>query len=163
LAPALLFARSPWSHSGAALASLLPATVSAYDVWLYTIDAHYKYHGLSVIGEYYWRYMTQFTGAAVSGLLDDGFVLQTGYFVIAEKRELIARWSRISGDSGTLGLTGERSDEIGTGFVWYFKGQNAKLTFDASHVNGVPVSSSRLDLLPGDAGWLFRTQFQLAF
>jgi hypothetical protein len=83
--------------------------------------------------------------------------------VVAEKLELITRWSRIAGDSGTLGLINESSDEVGAGFVWYFKGHNAKLTFDATHVNGVPVSSSRLDLLPSDAGWLFRTQIQLAF
>jgi len=96
-------------------------------------------------------------------LLDDGFVLQSGYFVIPEKLELIARWSRIAGDSGTLGLVSASSDEFGAGFVWYFRGHNAKLTFDANRFNGAPVSSSRLDLLPSDAGWLFRTQFQLAF
>lgn len=157
------FTRQRVVDSGATLASILPVGVTAYDVWLYTIDAHFKYHGLSVIGEYYWRYMTQFSGAAVPTLLDDGLVLQTGYFVIPEKFELIARWSRIAGDSGTLGLANENSDEFGAGFVWYFKGQNAKLTFDASRFNGAPVSSSRLDLLPGDAGWLFRTQVQLAF
>ncbi|MDP6722814.1 MAG: porin, partial [Pirellulaceae bacterium] len=157
------FSRQRVVDSGMPLSDLVPATVSAYDVWLYTIDAHFKHHGLSVIAEYYWRYMTQFKGAAVSSLLDDGFVLQTGYFVVAEKLELITRWSRIAGDSGTLGLINESSDEVGAGFVWYFKGHNAKLTFDATHVNGVPVSSSRLDLLPSDAGWLFRTQIQLAF
>jgi hypothetical protein len=34
---------------------------------------------------------------------------------------------------------------------------------DLTHLNGTPVSSARMDLLPGDAGWLFRTQLQLAF
>ena len=99
----------------------------------------------------------------VPDLLDDGFVLQAGYFVIPDKLELLARWSRINGDSGTLGLTDQSSDEFGVGFGWYFKGHNAKLTLDASRFTGAPVSSSRLDLLPGDAGWLFRTQFQIAF
>ncbi len=160
------FNRQRVVDSGARLSSLLavlPTSVTAYDVWFYTIDSHFKYHGLSIIAEYYWRHISRFNGAAIPSLLDDGFVLQTGYFVIAEKLELIARWSRIAGDSGTLGVVNKSSDEFGAGFVWYFKGHNAKLTFDASHFNGVPVSSSRLDLLPGDAGLLFRTQFQLAF
>ena len=157
------FSRQRVVDSGARLTDILPAGVSAYDVWFYTIDTHFKYHGLSVIAEYYWRYMTQFSGAAVPSLLDDGLVLQTGYFVIREKLELLVRWSRIEGDSGTLGVGDTSSDEFGAGFVWYFKGHNAKLTFDASRFNGAPVSSSRLDLLPGDAGWLFRTQAQVAF
>jgi len=157
------FRRERAVDSGAALSTILPATVTAYDVCLYTVDAHLKYHGFSLIADYYWRYVSQFSGAAVPGLFDDGFVLQTGYFVIAHKLEFIARWSRIRGDSGTLGLSDSSSDEVAGGLVWYLKGQNAKLTFDATHINGVPVSSSRLDILPGDAGWLFRTQMQLSF
>lgn len=157
------FSRQRVVDSGATLSSTLPPTVTAYDVWLYTVDAQFKYQGFSLIADYYWRYMTQFKGAAVPSLVDHGFVLQSGYFVVAEKLEFIGRWSRIFGDSGTLGLINESSDEVGAGFVWYMRGQNAKLTFDATHINGVPVSSARLDMLPGDAGWLFRTQFQLAF
>ena len=65
--------------------------------------------------------------------------------------------------SGTLGLLEESSDEMAGGFVWYIREQNAKLTLDVTRVNGVPVSSDRLDLLPGDAGWLLRTQLQVAF
>ncbi len=157
------FARQRVVDSGATLSSLLPAAITAYDVWLFTIDSHFKYHGRSVIAEYYWRSMANFNGAGVSPLLDEGFVLQTGCFVVAENLELIARWSRIVGNSGTLGVTDASSDELGGGLVWYIRGHNAKLTFDVSHYNGAPVSSSRMDLLPGDAGWLFRTQCQLAF
>jgi hypothetical protein len=158
------FDRQRVVDSGASVSSLVePLGVTAYDVCLYTVDAQLKFRGLSVIGEYYWRSLSQFNAPAVPSLLDDGFVLQTGYFVIVEKLEVIARWSRITGNSGTLGLVDESSDELGTGFVWYIQGHNVKLTFDASRFTGAPVSSSRLDLLPGDAGWLFRTQFQAAF
>ena len=146
------FSRERVVDSGAALPSVLPASVTAYDVWLYTVSAHLKYHGLSVIADYYWRYITQFSGAAVPNLLDDGFVLQTGYFVIPEKLEIIARWSRISGDSGTLGLSDESSDEVAGGFVWYIKGHNAKLTFDASTSTALPLAARGLDLLTGRRG-----------
>jgi hypothetical protein len=37
------------------------------------------------------------------------------------------------------------------------------MTFDVTHVNGAPISSSTLNMLPGDDGWLFRTQFQWRF
>ena len=53
--------------------------------------------------------------------------------------------------------------ETGGGGVWYFRGQNAKLTFDVTHHNGAAMRSNRLDLVPRDVGWFYRTQFQLAF
>jgi hypothetical protein len=149
--------------SGARLASILPPGVSAYDIWYFTVETHLKYRGFSVIADYYWRYITQFSGGSVPSLYDDGFVLQTGYFICPKRLELLFRWSRIVGDSGTLGLEYQSSDEVATGFVWYIKGHNAKLTFDVSHFNGTPFSEARLDILPGDVGWLYRTQFQLAF
>ncbi len=150
--------------SGATLASLVqPLGVTAFDVWLYTLDAHFKYHGFSIIGEYYWRNMGRFDGGSVPALSDDGFVLQTGYFVCPHTLEVLFRWSRTAGDSGTLGLMDQSTDEVGAGLVWYIRGHNVKLTLDLTHVNGTPVSSPRLDLLPGDIGWMFRTQFQLAF
>jgi hypothetical protein len=37
------------------------------------------------------------------------------------------------------------------------------LVVDASRINGMPLNSSRLDVLPGDHGTLLRTQFQIAF
>ena len=160
-------ANSPGSGSlipGATLASsLLPLGVDAYDVCFFTADAHWKYRGLSIIAEYHWRCLTEFRGGSVPSLLDHGLVLQTGYFVCPQKLELLFRWSRIAGDSGTLGVAEQSADEVAAGLAWYIKGHNAKLVFDASHVNSVPVSSARLDLLPGDVGWLLRTQFQLGF
>ncbi len=149
--------------SGVTLSSLLPAGVDQYDVWLATVDAQLKYLGFSLIAEYYQRNVTDFRGGAVPSLFDHGFNLQMGYFLHPEKLELIARWSRIVGDSEALGRFDQSFDEVAGGFVWYIKGHNAKLNFDLTHVNGVPLSSSRADLRPSDVGWLMRTQFQLAF
>ena len=57
----------------------------------------------------------------------------------------------------------QSADEIAGGFVWYFRDQHAKITLDATHLNGAPISSSSLDIAPGDSGWLFRSQIQFAF
>ena len=157
------FSRQRVVNSGATLASLLPPSVDAYDVDFFTLDAQWKYRGFSLIAEYSWRYMTGFSGGSVPSLLDHGLLLQTGYFVCPQKLELLFRWGPIVGNSGTLGVTEQSSNEIAAGFAWYFKGHNAKLGFDASHVTGVPVTGDRLDLVPGDIGWLFRTQFQFGF
>ncbi len=157
------FNRQRVVDSGATLASLLPAAVSGYDVSLFTVDSHFKYHGLSFIAEYYWRYLTNFRGGSVPNLIDHGYVLQTGYFICPQKLELLVRWARIVGDSGTLGRLDQSSDEVAAGFAWYIKGHNAKLVFDATHHNGASITESRTDVVAGDIGWLFRTQFQLAF
>lgn len=142
---------------------LLPLAVDQYDVHMVCLDASCKYRGWSVTSEYYFRNISGFEGASVPNLFDHGFWFQVGKFIVPGKVELISRWSRVVGDSGTLGLEDQSADEIAAGFVWYFRGQNAKLTFDATHLNGAPISASSLDIFPGDLGWLFRTQVQLAF
>ena len=148
---------------GARLASLLPPATTAYDVGMYTIDAHWKRRGLSVIAEYYWRCLTNFQGSNTPSLSDHGFNLQVGKFVVSDKLEMMARWSRICGNSGTLGAREQSTDEVGVGAAWYMNGNNAKFVLDVSRVNGMPLFSPRLDMLPGSEGWLLRTQLQFGF
>ncbi len=149
--------------SGLHLSTLLPLSVHQFDVQIYAVDASCKYQGWSLTSEYYVRAISDFEGGSIPTLLDHGFWFQLGKFVVPGKLELISRWSRVEGDSGTLGLENQSADEIAGGFVWYFHGQNAKLTCDATHLDGAPISASSLDIFPGDRGWLFRTQIQLAF
>jgi hypothetical protein len=142
---------------------VVPAAVDEFSVLLFAVDANLKYRGLSVLGEYYFRELTDFVGAPVADRFDHGFTLQTGYFVCREKLELVTRWSRVVGDSWSLGETDHSSDELAAGVNWYFRGHDLKIGFDVSHFNGVPLSSSTLNVLAGDVGWLFRTQLQLLF
>jgi hypothetical protein len=157
------FRRQRVVRSGERLSDLLPAAISAYDICLVTIDAHWKHRGWSLIAEHHWRYIADFRGGDVPSLLDQGLVLQTGYFVLPEKLELLARWSRIAGNSGTLGVENQHTDEVAGGLAWYIRRHDVKFNLDVSWIDGVPVNSSRLNLLPGDEGWLMRTQFQFAF
>ena len=123
---------------GVSLASILPPEVTSYDLWLATADAQWKYRGLSVIVDYYWHTITQFRGANVPDLFDHGFNLQSGYFVIPRKLETIIRWSRIVGDSGSLGGERRSSEEAGGGLTWYFNGHQAKVTCVAIYMNSAP-------------------------
>lgn len=157
------FARPRVVSSGERLSDLLPGTVGSYDFLMFTIDGHWKVRGFSFIAEYHWRTLYDFTDGAVPTLADTGLVLQTGYFVIPEKLELLARWSKITGDSGTLGNEFQTTNEIGTGFAWFIRNQDVKFTVDLSWIDGVPVNSPRLSLLPGDDGLLLRSQLQFGF
>lgn len=157
------FARPRVVSSGERLSDLLPATVDSYDFLMFTVDTHWKVRGFSFIAEYHWRTLYNFTDNAIPTLADTGLVLQTGYFVIPEKLELLARWSKITGDSGTLGNEFQTTNEIGTGFAWFIRNQDVKFTVDLSWIDGVPVNSPRLSLLPGDDGLLLRSQLQFGF
>lgn len=149
--------------SGATLASLLPNDVAAYSVSLFSVDASLKFRGLSLTSEYYFRNIGSFNGAALPELFDHGLWLQLGYFVIPEKLQALARWSRVEGDSGTLGVNKQSFDEVAGGLVWYINEQHAKLTLDVTRLNGAPINSASLGITPGDIGWLFRSQIQFSF
>ncbi len=150
-------------ESGVTLSSILPPAVDQYTVNLYSVDASLKYRGWSFTSEYYFRLVNDFQGAAVPNLFDHGFWLQLGKFVVPQKFQLLARWSRVDGNSGTLGLSNQSTEEIASGFVWYARGEHAKLTFDTTYLSGAPINSSALNIVPGDVGWLFRTQIQFSF
>lgn len=149
--------------SGATLASVLPGSVTQYSVSLYSLDTSLKWRGWSTTFEYYFRDVGQINDPAIDRLFDHGFWFQLGKFVVPRKLQLLTRWSRVVGDSGTLGLANQSSEEIAGGLVWYFREQHAKLTADVTYLDGAPIRSSALDISPGDIGWLFRSQIQFAF
>lgn len=160
------FTRIRVVDSGARLSDLFPSVPSLlqeYTVNLYAIDFSAKYQGWSFTSEYYLRYIDGFQGVNQSRLFDHGLWLQIGKFIVPEKFELISRWSRVVGDSGTLGMNNESADEVAGGFVWYFREQHAKFTCDVTYLNSSPVSSAALDFSPGDMGWYYRSQIQFSF
>ena len=149
--------------SGQELSSLLPSDVFEYRVNLYCLNASFKYRGWSQSTEYYFRQVAGFQGGNVPDLFDQGFWIQFGKFVVPKKVQLLARWSRVAGNSGTLGVADQSSDEVAGGLVWYLRDQHAKITLDATKLDGAPINSSALGISPGDVGWLIRTQIQFAF
>ena len=157
------FSRLRVVDSGSTLASILPAAVNSYDVSLFAMDASIKYRGWSSTLEYYFREVYDFRGDSVRDLSDHGFWFQVGKFVVPGKVELAARWSRVVGNSGTLGSVDQSTEEIGGAFGWYLRGNHAKLVIDATYLNGSPISSSALDIAPGNEGWLGRSQIQFSF
>ena len=121
--------------SGDTLASILPGSVQQYTANLYAVDASFKYRGWSFTSEYYFRLVNDFDGATVPNLFDYGYWLQLGKFVIPREFEMMVRWSNVTGNSGTLGVSEQSSAEIALGCVRYYRGQNAKITFDATYLD----------------------------
>jgi hypothetical protein len=86
------FSRFRSIDTGATVSSLLPAGATGFLASVYTVDAHFKYRGASLIADYYWRTISDIGPVAVDDLFDHGFLLQAGYFVIPQKLELLSRW-----------------------------------------------------------------------
>lgn len=149
--------------SGQTLASILPANVTQYDVSLFSVDVSTKFRGWSTTFEYYFRTVTSMDDPTMTNLFDHGFWLQTGYFIVPDKLQMLARWSHIEGDSGTLGQSTQSSEEIAGGLAWYFRENHAKSVVDITYLDGASVNSSALDISPGDRGWLARSQIQFSF
>ncbi len=149
--------------SGQLLSTLLPLEAEEYLVCLYAVDGSIKYRGLSFAAEYYFRNISNFVGIRQTDLFDHGFWLQSGYFVVPQKLELLARWSRVVGNSGTLGALQQSSDEVAFGLCWYLRHNQAKFTIDGTWLNSAPIDSPQLDIRPGDQGFMARTQIQFSF
>ena len=148
----LEFARQRVVDSGATISSILPAFVNRYSLGMYEFDVNFKYRGWSLLTEFFFRSMSSFNGGAVPALFDHGFLVQSGYFVVPKKLEFFGRWSRVVGDSGTLGQFDQSFDEVAGGVAWYIRGQNVRFVFDVSHLNGAPINDAALNIRPRDAG-----------
>jgi hypothetical protein len=133
-------------------------------------------------------------------LIDYGYQLQAGYFIIKKKLEVVARWSWISGESGDVlgdtnqtptvisvpnGGTGKAAaslsrvqinpgafshfhsvNEYTVGINYFFRGELLKWSTDFSvYQGGNPAAggSSPAGFIPGEDGYMLRTQIQLAF
>jgi hypothetical protein len=149
--------------SGERLGDLLPQAVDQFAIVLGSFDMSFKYRGWSLTTEYYVRTIDDFQGAAIDRFFDHGLSYEAGWFIVPKTWQLLSRWSRVQGNSASLGSQDESSEEVAGGIVRYFREQHIKLTFDATHLNGAPINSSVLDISPGDDGWLYRTQLQFSF
>lgn len=150
--------------TGSTLSSILPTGVGSYSVSLFSVDTSFKFRGWSTTLEYYFRTVHDFKGfTTVPDLFDQGLWLQLGYFVVPRKLQLLTRWSRVDGNSGTLGGDDLSSEEVAGGLAWYFRDQHAKFVADLTYLDGAPINSAALDVNPGDRGWLVRTQIQFSF
>ncbi len=209
---------TPGGPGGTRLINLLngdsgtPAGAHAVDKFdSYTFDAFASFHyrGFSLTNEWWFRQLTGFQTNPLGGNLivyqdgsganalfpggnlnDFGTLVQSGYFLIPMKLEVVGRYSMISGDTGDINGTGKfrnvqlpgfsdpvrvidgafrnfhTASEIAVGMNYFFYGQLVKWSSDFSvYQGGNPAAggASPAGFIPGVDGWLVRTQLQLAF
>jgi hypothetical protein len=127
------------------------------DVQLWTIDAAAKYRGLSISGEYFFRWLDRFnTGEAAPpfrSLFDTGALLQGSYCVIPRKLEAYARSSFVTGHFGG-------GYEVGGGVNWYPRSSREwRFTLEVLEINGCPAQNLLTGYRAGESGTLFQLQW----
>lgn len=135
-------------------------SVSNLDFYLWAIDAAVKYKGFSANTELFYRWLADLQGNGpipVSTVYNYGFYTEAGYMIIPERFDFNVRTSQILGDFGYAA-------EYAGGFNYYILGtQKVKLATDVTRVVHSPTSNSGPGYRPGDNGWYWRLQMQIAF
>ena len=135
-------------------------TVSNLDFYLWAIDAGMKWQGFSANGELFYRWLDDLRGDGpipVKRVYNYGFYYEMGYMFIPERFGFNVRTSQILGQYGY-------GAEYAGGVNYYILGtQQVKLSSDLTRVFGSPTSNSGPGYRPGDDGWMWRVQMQVAF
>ena len=148
---------TPLNETGALAPGI---TVSEFDLWFYGVDLAWKYRGWSANAELFLRWIENLNGDGplpTEDIFQRGLYIEGGRFLIDRTLDLNLRYSYVGGDFGN-------ASEYAAGFNWYpFSKPTVKLSFDVTQLDGSPLQNRTSDILAGDDGTLFRTQFQAEF
>jgi hypothetical protein len=135
-------------------------TVNEVDYKMTSVDGGFKYRGVSVEGEYYWRFLGKYTGANVGGIpdiSDNGYQLQGSAMLVRKYLQAYAGGSQIFGDFGD-------PSEFRLGANYYVTGERG-LRFNAEwiHVDQSPVGYTAYPMPVGAKGNVFHLNFEMNF
>jgi len=130
------------------------------------IDGGLKFHGFSLEGEYYWRWLDNFKFtepltpaqlASVPHLFDHGFQLQASTMVVPRTLQLYAGVSRINGQFGN-------PFDVRAGANWFpWKNKVVRWNTEWLYLRNSPVGYSSVPFVVGGRGSVFHSSVELAF
>jgi hypothetical protein len=124
------------------------------------LNAGFKYRGLSLEGEYYYRKVDDFVVIGeipVTELEDQGFQLQGSAMLIPKVLQGYAAYSYIDGEYGN-------PSDVSLGLNYFpMSRRELRLGVQALRLNDSPVGYSSVPMALGGNGWVFSTDVILAF
>jgi hypothetical protein len=127
---------------------------------LATVDAAWKWRGVGVFCEYYWRQLSNFRGFGQferTSMLDQGGLGYLSWCFVPRTYEAYARSSVITGPYGT-------GQEYGGGLNWYIRRtRQARLTLEALYMNRNPAQNLLYPYRAGYTGTAIQTQLLVIF
>ena len=123
-------------------------------------DGGVKFKGLSLEAEYYWRWLSDFSGTNVAGIADisdHGFQVQSSAMVVPRVLQAYLGGSAIRGRYGD-------GSEVRAGLNWYLlKERELKLNTEWIHLNRCPVGYTSVPYPVGGNGDVFHVNFMMSF
>jgi hypothetical protein len=134
--------------------------VNTVDYKMTSLDAGIKYRGMSLEGEYYWRWLGNYTGVNVGGIpaiSDTGYQLQASAMPIKNVLQVYVSGSQIFGDYG-------KPSEFRVGENWYFtRDRGLRFNTEFIHVNHSPVGYTAYPMPVGASGNIVHVNLELNF
>ena len=125
-----------------------------------SVDAGVKRNGFSLEAEYYWRWLSHFTGTNTSGIADiddHGFQVQSSAMAVPKTLQVYVGGSAIRGHYGN-------ASEVRAGANWYVvKERGLRLNAEWLHLNKCPVGYTAVPYPVGGNGDVFHTNFEMNF
>jgi hypothetical protein len=135
--------------------------VDSVDYKMTSVDAGIKYHGLSLEGEYYRRWLTDFTGTNTSDIApitDDGYQLQSSAMLI--QKTLQGYFSVAQIFDGGYG----DAWELRAGGNWYFtKQRGLRVNAEWLLLDDCPVGYTAVPYPVGGNGDVWHVDFEMNF
>jgi len=135
-------------------------TVNEVDYRMMSIDAGAKYKGLSLEGEFYRRWLSNFTGANTGGIADitdHGYQVQASGMAVPKALQLYFGASQVFGDYGDQW-------EVRAGENWYLvKERGIRLNGEWMYVNRSPVGYTAYPYPVGAKGTVFHINLEINF
>jgi DUF3011 family protein len=135
-------------------------TVNEVDYRMTSLDAGAKYKGLSLEGEYYWRWLSNFTGVNTDGIADitdHGYQVQASAMAVPKVVQLYFGASQIFGQYGDQW-------EVRGGENWYLmKERGIRLNGELMYVDRSPVGYTAYPYPVGAKGPVFHINLEINF
>jgi hypothetical protein len=135
-------------------------TVNEVDYRMSSIDAGLKYQGLSLEGEYYWRWLSNYAGintAGVPDINDHGYQLQASAMAVPKTVQLYGGVSQVFGRYGDQW-------EVRGGGNWYpMKERGIRVNGEWLYVNKSPVGYTAYPYPVGAKGPVFHFNLEMNF
>lgn len=147
----LIFRENPFATDG----SIRKATYQ-----MVALNGGFKFQGYSVEAEFYQRWVDDFITVGeipVTELDDNGFQVQASMMVIPAKLQAYTGYSQINGEYGD-------PSDFTLGINWFPMGRKEmRISVQGLYLKDSPVGYSSVPFAVGGNGWVFHTDWILAF
>jgi regulator of replication initiation timing len=136
------------------------STVNTVNTRMVDFDSGLKYRGFSLDGEFFMRWLNNFTGTNVAGLpslFDKGFQMQASAMMIPKTLQFYAGGSTVFGKFGN-------PYDTRVGLNWFpWKNKVVRVNNEFLYLYRSPVGYSSVPFVVGGTGLVFHSNLELAF